>query len=51
MKIGDKVFIDCVFKIGYVYNFDKIKNKYRVVVSENGINRYHDVNKKYLQLI
>ena len=50
IEVGDKVFIDCVFKIGYVYNFDNIKNKYRVAVIENGINRYYDVNKMYLQL-
>lgn len=51
MKVGDKVFIDNVFKNGYIYSFDNITNKYRVVVVKDGINSFYDVEERYLYKI
>lgn len=41
MKIGSKVFIDDIFKTGYIYSFDDIMKKYRIVYVEDGIVRYY----------
>lgn len=50
MKIGSKVFIDDIFKKGYIYNFDDIMKKYRIACVEDGIVKYYDVyeNKLFL---
>lgn len=51
MKVGTKVFIDNVFKKVYIYSFDNIINKYRVVVIEDGINTFYDVKEQHLYKI
>lgn len=51
MEIGDKVFIDNIFKTGYIYNFDEITNKYRVVLIEGITNRFYNVKKEWLYRI
>lgn len=48
MKVGTKVYIDNVFKLGYIYSYNNITNKYKVVVIEDGINSFYNVKEQHL---
>lgn len=51
MKIGSKVFIDDIFKTGYIYSFDNIMKKYRIAYVEDGIIKYYDAYESKLFLM
>lgn len=48
MSIGDKVFVDKYFKMGYVYSYDKLSDIFKIAIVENEHLSFINVKKELL---